>query len=114
MMETLCRLDEIPEGDSKGFEIGAQHLFVVRRGGRIYAYENRCPHTGAPLDWVPNRFLSADGALIQCANHDARFRIEDGLCVAGPCAGASLTPVPVAVIDGRLVLGGETAGKARV
>ena len=32
--------------------------------------------------------------------HGALFRLEDGVCVAGPCAGERLKPWPVAVIDG--------------
>ena len=104
----LCVLNELPEGASRGFSIdtgrGWLELFLVRRNGRIRAYRNSCPHTGAPLDWVPDQFLNPAGDLIQCATHDALFRIEDGLCVAGPCAGQALTPVSVAVRDDWVVL----------
>jgi nitrite reductase/ring-hydroxylating ferredoxin subunit len=64
---------------------------------RVVAYRNSCPHTGGPLDWVPDQFLNLDGDLIQCATHDALFRIEDGVCVKGPCVGRSLTAVPVVI-----------------
>jgi nitrite reductase/ring-hydroxylating ferredoxin subunit len=64
--------------------------FVVRSGGRLHAYRNACPHTGAPLNWSPNRFLTEDGDYLICALHGALFRIEDGLCVAGPCHGQRL------------------------
>lgn len=104
----LGRLDEIAPDGAKGFR--AVHggrvleLLVVRRDGRFYSYLNRCPHVGAPLDWVPGRFLTEDGSLIQCANHDARFRIVDGRCIQGPCPGRALTPVPVVERDGELFL----------
>ena len=39
-----------------------------------------------------------------CATHGARFRIEDGHCVAGPCRGARLTVVPISVRDGAVHL----------
>lgn len=105
---SLCALQDLPEGSSRGFSIelagGYQDVFLVRKGGRVFAYHNSCPHTGAPLDWVPDRFLNLDGDLIQCATHHALFRIEDGLCVAGPCVGASLRPLAVVVEGGEVYL----------
>ncbi len=102
--QRLCRLDELDDPGSRGvsFERGGERVaaFVVLHDGQVRAYENRCPHTGAPLDWVEHQFLDAEGALIQCAVHDARFKIDDGRCVAGPCAGDALTPLPVTVEDG--------------
>lgn len=75
-------------------------VFAVHKEGYVYAYINRCPHTGAPLDWQPHMFLSPDGMHIQCSMHGARFRIEDGLCIAGPCAGRSLKKVMVTIEGG--------------
>ena len=100
---TLCRTDEIPDGDAKGFpgEDGAfTGLIVIRQGDRIYVYENACPHIGTPLDWTPDRFLSADGKHLICATHGAQFTIGSGLCISGPCRGAYLTPINVEIIDG--------------
>ncbi len=99
----LCRLDAIPSPGSKGFTLGegedAVEIFVVRSAAGVRAYVNSCPHTGGPLDWTPDRFLTRDGKAILCATHGALFRIDDGYCLRGPCAGASLTPVPI-VVDG--------------
>lgn len=106
----LCRLDEIPSPGSKGFALGdgpeRRGIFVVRSVNSVHAYVNSCPHIGIPLDWVPDRFLTRDKALIQCATHGAQFRIHDGHCIFGPCRGASLSPVAVAVRDGAVVLVG--------
>ena len=104
----LCALADLPDPGSRGFRVwrdgAAVEIFLVRRGGEVFAYRNSCPHTGGPLDWVPDQFLDVDGRLIQCATHAALFRFEDGHCVAGPCAGQALEPVPVAVRDGRVRL----------
>jgi nitrite reductase/ring-hydroxylating ferredoxin subunit len=104
----LCHLDDVPDPGSRGFRIegnGRVHaVFVVRRGDAVYGYPNRCPHTGLSLDWAPDRFLDADGELIVCATHGALFRIEDGYCVAGPCAGASLRPVSVRLQGDAVIL----------
>ncbi len=106
----LCRLDEIPSPGSKGFAVsdGPERcgIFVVRAADGVHAYVNSCPHLGIPLDWVPDRFLTLDRTLIQCATHGAQFRINDGRCIFGPCRGASLSPVAVAVRDGAVVLVG--------
>ena len=104
----LCRLDEMQDPGSRGVTLqqGAQLLdaFVVRKGRSVYAYINSCPHTGSPLDWNEHEFLSLDKSYIQCAMHAALFRLVDGLCVAGPCTGASLTAIPVEVKAGVVVI----------
>lgn len=104
MRQRLCRLDELPDPGSREFELDKGHaVFVVRKDERIFAYENSCPHTGVSLNWLPDRFLDGDGAFIQCDMHGARFRIEDGACVFGPCAGKGLKPVSV-LIDGQQIV----------
>lgn len=104
----LCRLDDLAEGQSKGFAISSDaryaDIVVVRTRTGIYAYRNRCPHTGAPMEWEPDRFLDFTGTAILCGIHGALFRIEDGYCVSGPCARQSLERVAVTVRDGWLVL----------
>ncbi len=96
-MDVLLRLDELEEGAAKGLDGG---LFAVKKDGRLFAYENRCPHLGTPLEWEEDRFLDADGALIQCSTHGALFTIEEGYCVAGPCRGKSLRAASCVVKDG--------------
>lgn len=107
-MQVLCAFDELQENAGKGFELrlqdAAAHIFAVRRGGRVYGYRNICPHRGTSLDWLPDRFMDPDGAHIQCATHGARFRVEDGVCIAGPCIGRGLQPVAITVRDGWVVL----------
>ena len=95
----LCRLDAIEDGEGKGFTLGdgpdALEIVVVREDERVYGYVNSCPHTGTPLEWIEDQFMSEDGGHILCHTHGALFRIEDGHCVAGPCAGDALRPVAV-------------------
>jgi len=111
-MRLLCRLDELPDGGTRGFAPAPGSftgLFALRRGERVQVWVNACPHLGTTLDWVPDRFLSADGTRIVCATHGAEFGIEDGLCLRGPCKGDRLEAVPV-VIEGGAVLVPENAG----
>jgi len=106
----LGRLADVVDGGSAGFvaetEEGRVGLLVIRRGDQLFAYVNRCPHIGAPLDFRPGQFLTRDGAHILCANHGALFRIEDGYCITGPCARQSLTPVDIRIDGDRIVLAG--------
>jgi nitrite reductase/ring-hydroxylating ferredoxin subunit len=109
---TLCRVDDIPDGGAKGFGPpagGLTGLFGVRRSAEIFVYVNSCPHIGVPLDWVPDRFLTADGSRIVCATHGAEFAIDDGECVRGPCLGDRLEAVMIQVKDG-VILVAEDAG----
>ncbi len=108
----LCRLEEIEDGEAKGFTIDGDgeplEIFVVRQGGRVYGYVNSCPHVGTPLDWAPDRFMSEDGGYIQCSTHGALFQIEDGECIAGPCAGDSLRPAGITLDAAGFVVLDET------
>ena len=97
------------ERDAKGFVFGAGgdrfELFVVRAEGRVFGYVNDCPHTHTPLDFQPDRFLNRERSLLLCSTHGALFRIDNGYCVRGPCAGRSLTSMPVTEKDGQIVVG---------
>jgi nitrite reductase/ring-hydroxylating ferredoxin subunit len=97
----LCRLDELGLPGSRGLTVACsdrQHdIFLVRTTAGVFGYLNLCPHTGAPLDWTPDRFLSLDMSHIQCSTHAALFNVHDGLCIAGPCHGDALRPVPLVI-----------------
>lgn len=109
----ICCLDELASPGSQVFDIGAAtQVFVVRREHEVFGYWNSCPHTRAPLDWVPGRFLNGDQTLIQCSMHDALFNIDDGICVAGPCPGQRLSPAPVKIVNGEVVLVADTPPQA--
>lgn len=98
----LCELKDLDEGSSRGFTLGKLNVFVVKKRGLIFVFNNACPHLGIPLEWVEHQFLDNSGTMIQCANHGAQFVIQSGLCVAGPCLGRSLQAIPHLIIDNRI------------
>lgn len=104
MAEVICRLDELEDRQCREFTFrqGEKEVeaFVLRMGDEVVAYRNNCPHTGAPLNWNPDDFLSLNRDLIECAIHGALFRLDDGLCLHGPCNGRSLRAVPISVEAG--------------
>ena len=102
-MISILAVDDIEEGTSRGLEVNNLYLFAVKKDDQITLYFNRCPHLGTPLEWEEDRFLDADGALIQCSTHGALFRIEDGRCLAGPCKGKYLQTVPF-IIDKGIIM----------
>lgn len=103
----LCALADLPDGQSRGFDplgAGRDAMFVVRQGHRVHAYLDACPHwTGTPLPWRRHAYLSGDGRQIVCSAHGARFDIDTGTCILGPCLGQALTPVPVSITDDGVV-----------
>lgn len=104
----ICHSEVLSDPGSYGFEV--EHLaevvegFLVKNDGQYFAYRNTCPHTGAPLDWVEHQFLDVEGALIQCAVHDARFMIDTGECVMGPCPGESLEKLEIEIEGDQIYL----------
>ena len=103
----ICRLADLAAG-ARGFTIGSgdwpRRMLVVKVADGVRGYINRCPHAGHPLDLRPQHFLTADGALILCSSHGALFEKSTGYCVSGPCAGRTLTPVPLEVQCGFVLL----------
>ena len=104
----LCASEDLRDPGAKGVSAliaGQTHEFVlVRHGSVLEAYVNVCPHQGTPLETFPDKFLSGDGKLLICSTHGARFRIEDGHCVSGPCKGEALTRVAIEEKDGSIFL----------
>jgi len=94
-------LAALPDGQARGAAApgqGAATVILVRRGDQVHAWEDRCPHYGdTPMAWQRDAYLSADGRHIVCAAHGARFEIDTGRCVLGPCLGQGLYPVAITV-----------------
>ena len=98
---------EVADPGSKGFTFRDGEAlflgFVVRRGEDVAGYVDRCPHAGMPLAMAPDRYLTREKDLILCSTHGALFRLGDGVCVAGPCAGQALRGWGVAVAGDSIV-----------
>jgi nitrite reductase/ring-hydroxylating ferredoxin subunit len=105
---TVCSIDEIPCETARGFTIKTKtsqiNIIVLKISHKVYLYENRCPHVGTPLDWVPDQFLDESQSLIQCATHGALFRPDNGYCLAGPCKGQSLKTIPFQIRDNNIYI----------
>ncbi len=110
-MTRLCALADLDATGAKGVTLGegpaAREIVVVADPSApqgVRAYANACPHLGATLETFPDRFLSADRRHLICTAHGARFRVEDGHCVGGPCKGKALLALAVTVEGGEASL----------
>lgn len=104
----LTNTDAIADGSAMEFVVdngGMQlELFVVNDNQQFFAFRNKCPHTGVNLNWQPNQFFDIDNEFLQCSTHGALFRVNDGYCVRGPCAGASLVSLPLKIESGNIYI----------
>ena len=112
--QIICQRNELGDGgkavrfelqrpDSQG---SAQKIngFAIAFDSQVYAYQNNCPHRGTELDWQPGEVFDETGLYLICATHGAVFKPETGLCIGGPCRGAHLTQISVAVDHGQVIL----------
>jgi nitrite reductase/ring-hydroxylating ferredoxin subunit len=109
LSRVLCRVADLADPGARSFSAGGGDWplrgFLVRKGERVVAYINHCPHQGHPLNLRPDAFLTLDCSLILCSSHGALFEIATGLCVGGPCAGQVLKQIPIQVEAGLVILG---------
>jgi nitrite reductase/ring-hydroxylating ferredoxin subunit len=107
---------DIPENGRLVVDVGDATIGIFRVKGRLFAYENRCPHMGGPVcqglvipavrEILDERQASQgyefDEAELRivCPWHGYEFAIETGSHPAK--ASIRLTPVPVDEKDGQV------------
>lgn len=88
---------EIPADGAREYRFGrgrsAFSMFVVRSEEGLHGYLNICPHYSMSLNHERDEFVSH--GQIQCVQHFALFRRDDGLCVDGACIDNYLSPIPL-------------------
>jgi nitrite reductase/ring-hydroxylating ferredoxin subunit len=105
--ERICRAHELEDGGRAAVFDVVEHgrpvrAFVLRHGGRVVGYLNRCLHVAAEMDWQEGQFLDAERRVIVCAIHGATYDPRDGRCLGGPCGRGRLTGIDVAERDGEV------------
>lgn len=108
----LCTLDDLSATGAKGVTLGVlphiREIVVVQTADGVRAYANRCPHMYSTLETFPDRFLDETRDHLVCSTHGARFRMQNGYCVSGPCEGYSLEPVAIRLEGSRIILADGT------
>jgi nitrite reductase/ring-hydroxylating ferredoxin subunit len=104
----IVAADEVPEEGTLLVTLrdddGEREAILTRLSdGSIAAFENYCMH------WTDVRLDRGEGAPVRngelvCAKHGATFERDSGYCNFGPCEGAYLQTVEVAVENGSVYL----------
>lgn len=76
---TVCRVDEVSEGEGKTVVIGNKLIAVFRYQGQYFAIDDVCPHMGASLS---GGYL--EEGIVTCPWHAWRFRLADGAWADNP------------------------------
>lgn len=103
----ICSSDAVQEG-AKGVRFAVTAFgdpatgFVVRYGGKAYAYLNRCAHVPIELDWVEGEFFESSKLYLMCSTHGAIYVPDSGYCAGGPCKGGRLRPIAVLELDDKI------------
>ena len=112
-MRVLVEAARLREGDGVRFRLRLDGVerdaFAVRWRGVARAYVNACRHQSLTLDFGDAHFFDDEADALVCVQHGARYAPDTGLCVSGPCAGASLTALTLEERDGELWCTGRVA-----
>ena len=91
-------LDEIWEGDLVTRKVDGIDVLFVNNKGELYAYRDKCPHAGTPL----NQGLLEDGVLT-CPAHLWQFDLVNGGIGVNPKS-CRLTRYAVKIEDGKVLV----------
>ena len=72
---TVCRVDELPEGEMRLIELDGEKWGVFNCGGDILAIEDRCSHDDGPL--AEGEF-DAEACTVECPRHGSLFDLTTG------------------------------------
>jgi nitrite reductase/ring-hydroxylating ferredoxin subunit len=83
---------------------GIPRRAIVVRGtdGALRAYVDLCKHLPIPLVASGKSALDETGEHLVCRTHGATYRVDDGHCIEGPCAGDALDPLEIVERDGEV------------
>jgi nitrite reductase (NADH) small subunit/3-phenylpropionate/trans-cinnamate dioxygenase ferredoxin subunit len=88
--QTVCRVGDLAEGQSKVVEVGGKLVALFRQADGFHAIDDVCPHMGASL---------SDGhvedGVVTCPWHAWRFRLADGAWADCPRVKIGCYPVRV-------------------
>jgi nitrite reductase/ring-hydroxylating ferredoxin subunit len=110
----ICEVEDIKRGSARAFDLAEPdgegqkpfRIVIARNGkGDHFAYRNACPHQGVWLNVGSGTFFDESGSL-RCGRHGSKFDLESGTCTSGPCEGAKLEKIGVAVVTGDVCIHG--------
>lgn len=97
---TVCKSEELPEGEMRLVEAEGLKIGVFNVGGDLYAIEDRCSHDDGPL--AEGTFDPAT-CTVECPRHGSLFDLKSGRPKTLP-AFAPVDTFEVRVEDGEIKL----------
>lgn len=106
----LCKKSDVSAGDVIEFNFGETkktlfRMFLYNDNGVVRAYMNMCPHFSVPLNVEPRAFFTSNKSHFMCSIHYAKFNLNDGHCIDGPCEGLGLEKVPLFIKNDDIYIG---------
>lgn len=85
----VCKADELNNGKRKLVAIRRMNIVVLKSNDKLYAFNNMCPHQGAPLEFgsISGAMQSSDAhqyeygchnEIVRCPLHGWGFNMETG------------------------------------
>ena len=96
----LCRIDELPDGGARRFDVDRQRIAVVRIDDEVYAIGDRCTHQDISLS---EGEVHVEERQLECWKHGSTFSLVTG----HPDSLPATRPVPVydvRVSDGDVIV----------
>jgi nitrite reductase/ring-hydroxylating ferredoxin subunit len=109
-LEKVVHISELQDRKPMRLKGPGYNLCVVTSDGDVYAFSNRCPHTGAMLDSGRVR-----RTVLTCAHHLAQFDLRSGEVLTYPLEGLDadqtgpLTLYSVEIEDGWVTVDTDSA-----
>ncbi len=72
-LRPVCKSDDLLEGAMMKVTVGSEDILVGRKGGKLFACNNSCPHKGASLSKG-----HMDGENIVCYMHGYEYNVFTG------------------------------------
>jgi toluene monooxygenase system ferredoxin subunit len=69
----VAALAELWDGELRGCVVEGHRLVLVKLGGEVHAYDDRCPHLGMPLSDG-----ELEGGVLTCSAHRFEFDARTG------------------------------------
>ena len=87
---TVARIEDIPDGEAKSFDVDDRVIAILNRNGKFYAMDDMCPHMGASLSAG-----YIEDTMVACPWHAWRFDFCDGTWCDNPRVKIDTFPVRV-------------------
>ena len=95
MLERICSVTDVADGEARRFDLGKVRIAVVRIGDDWYAIGDRCTHQDVSL---AEGEVLADTLELECWKHGSKFDLVTGEPHALPATKA--VPVFPVSVDG--------------